>query len=179
MQQRICLQCRRPRFNSWVGKIPWRREWQPTSIFLPGEFHGQRSLVSPWGRKDLDTTQQRTLLLYICIHIHIHDSLGLKFSCSFFSSFCFFRKYWMILLNHFLFIWILLNHAFYIENGFVFLLYLDEPKLCFWKRTLTYIKGLFDILGGKYTWNYKLPSWKIFRIVLKLPQILDFPLKLQ
>ena len=36
-----------------VGKIPWRREWQPTPLFLPGEFHGQRSLVgySPWGHK--------------------------------------------------------------------------------------------------------------------------------
>ena len=39
------LQCRRPRFNPWVRKIPWKREWQPTLVFLPGEFHGQRSLV--------------------------------------------------------------------------------------------------------------------------------------
>ena len=38
------LQGRRPGFNSWVGKIPWRRAWQPTLVFLPGEFHGQRSL---------------------------------------------------------------------------------------------------------------------------------------
>ena len=39
------------RFHPWVGKIPWRRAWQPTPAFLPGEFHGQRSLVgySPWG----------------------------------------------------------------------------------------------------------------------------------
>ena len=44
--KRICLQCRRPRFDPWVRKIPWRREWQPTLVFLPGEFHGQRSLVS-------------------------------------------------------------------------------------------------------------------------------------
>ena len=36
---------RRPRFSPWVGKIPWRREWQPTPVFLPGEAHGQRSLV--------------------------------------------------------------------------------------------------------------------------------------
>ena len=38
-------------FNSWVGKIPWRRPWQPTPVFLPGESHGQRSLVgySPRG----------------------------------------------------------------------------------------------------------------------------------
>ena len=35
---RICLQYWRPGFDSWVGKIPWRREWQPTSVFLPGEF---------------------------------------------------------------------------------------------------------------------------------------------
>ena len=43
---RICLQWRRPKFNSWVGKIPWRRAWKPTPLFLPGEAHGQRSLVS-------------------------------------------------------------------------------------------------------------------------------------
>ena len=50
------LQCRRYRFNSWVGKIPWRRKWQPTSVFLPGKSHSQRSLVgySPWGLKELD-----------------------------------------------------------------------------------------------------------------------------
>ena len=47
---RICLQCRRLGFNPWVGKIPWRREWPPTPVFSPGEFHGQRSLAgySPW-----------------------------------------------------------------------------------------------------------------------------------
>ena len=45
----ICLQCRRPWFPPWVGKIPWRRKWQPTPVFLPGEFHGQRSLAgSKW-----------------------------------------------------------------------------------------------------------------------------------
>ena len=40
-------------FNTWVGKIPWRREWQPTPIFLPGECYGQRSLAgySPWGHR--------------------------------------------------------------------------------------------------------------------------------
>ena len=36
---RICLQCRRPGFNPWVGKIPWRRERLPTPVFWPGEFH--------------------------------------------------------------------------------------------------------------------------------------------
>ena len=37
-------QCRRPRFNPWVGKILWRREWLPTPVFTPRESHGQRSL---------------------------------------------------------------------------------------------------------------------------------------
>ena len=43
----------------------WRREWQPTPVSLPGESHGQRSLVgySPWGHKELDTTERLTLLL--------------------------------------------------------------------------------------------------------------------
>ena len=36
-KKKNCLQCRRPRFNPWVGKIPWRRAWQPTPVFLPGE----------------------------------------------------------------------------------------------------------------------------------------------
>ena len=57
------LQCRRPGFDPWVGKIPWRREWLPTPVFLPGEFHGQRSLVGygPWGCKELDMTERLTL----------------------------------------------------------------------------------------------------------------------
>ena len=56
---RICLQCRRPVFIPWVGKIPWRRERQPTLEFLPGEeSHGQKRLVgySSWGHKGSDTT---------------------------------------------------------------------------------------------------------------------------
>ena len=47
-QSRICLQCRSCRrlgFDPWVGKIPWRRAWLPTPVFLPGESHEQRSLA--------------------------------------------------------------------------------------------------------------------------------------
>ena len=53
-------QCRRCRFDSWIGKIPWRRKYEPTPVFLPGKSHGQRSLVgySPWGQKESDTTEQ-------------------------------------------------------------------------------------------------------------------------
>ena len=53
-------QCRRHGFSSWIGKISWIRKWQPTPVLLPGNSHGQRSLVgnSPWGRKELDMTEQ-------------------------------------------------------------------------------------------------------------------------
>ena len=61
--QRICLQCKRSGFHSSVRKIPWRREWLPTPIFLPGKFHGQRSLVgySPWDHKNSNMTEWPTL----------------------------------------------------------------------------------------------------------------------
>ena len=57
-QMVICLQCKRPRFDSWVGKIPWSGKWQPTPVFLPGESHGQRSLAGyrTCGHKESDTT---------------------------------------------------------------------------------------------------------------------------
>ena len=55
-----CRRFKRCRFNSWVRKIPWRRAWQPTLVFLLGESHGQRSPVgySPWSHKELDMTEQ-------------------------------------------------------------------------------------------------------------------------
>ena len=58
----FCLWYRRHGFDPWVGKIPWRWEWLPTSVLLPGETHGQRSLggCSPWGRKESDTTKLLT-----------------------------------------------------------------------------------------------------------------------
>ena len=51
---------RRPGFNPWFGKIPWRRKWQSTPVLLPGISHGQRSLVgySPRGRKESDMTER-------------------------------------------------------------------------------------------------------------------------
>ena len=45
-----------------LGRFPWRKEWQPSPVFLPGEFHGQKSLAGycPWGHKELD------------MHMHVH-----------------------------------------------------------------------------------------------------------
>ena len=64
-------------FNLWLGTIPWRRKRQiSTLIFLPGKSHGQRSLVgySPWGRKELDTTEQ----LNWTDHTHVHQGTDCK-----------------------------------------------------------------------------------------------------
>ena len=60
-QESTC-QCRRSKrceFSPWVQRIPWRRKWQPSQVFLPGESHGERSLVGyrPWGRKDSYMTE--------------------------------------------------------------------------------------------------------------------------
>ena len=56
MVDESAYQCRRLRFDLWVGKIPRKREQQATPVFLPGESHGHRSLAgcSPWGRKESD-----------------------------------------------------------------------------------------------------------------------------
>ena len=53
-----CWRCKRYRFDPWVRKIPWRRKRQPTSVFLPGQSHGQRSLAgySPCGGRESDMT---------------------------------------------------------------------------------------------------------------------------
>ena len=57
-----CVRCKRHRFDPWVRKIPWRRNWQPTPIFLPEKFRGQRSLkgYNPWGHKESDMTENAT-----------------------------------------------------------------------------------------------------------------------
>ena len=54
-----CRRHKRCRFDPWVGKIPWRRAWQPTPVFFPGESHGWKSVVgySPWGSEESDTTE--------------------------------------------------------------------------------------------------------------------------
>ena len=72
-QQRIHLPSRKHRLNPWVRKIPLRREWQTTPVFLPSEFHEQKDLASysPWGRKESDTTERLT-------HTHVTKNCHLK-----------------------------------------------------------------------------------------------------
>ena len=62
-----------PGFHPWVGKIPWRWAWQLTSIFLPGESHGQRSLVgySPQGPKESNMTEH--VLSFSCMYLYVYN----------------------------------------------------------------------------------------------------------
>ena len=66
-------QCRKFGYNSWAGKIFWRKKWLPIPVFLPEEFHGQRGLAgySPRGRKKSDMTESLTLL-YLCTYAQLH-----------------------------------------------------------------------------------------------------------
>ena len=67
----VCLQCGRPGFEPWVGKIPWRRKWQSTPVLLPGKSHGQRSLVgySLWVAKSRTQLSDFTFSIII-IKVH-------------------------------------------------------------------------------------------------------------
>ena len=58
--------CERLGINPWIRKMPWRRKWQPTPVFLPGELHGQKSLAgySPWTCKESDTSEWLTHIYF-------------------------------------------------------------------------------------------------------------------
>ena len=62
-----CRRRRRHELDPWVRKIPWRKKWQPASVFLPGKSHGQKSLAgySPKGCKESDTTERLSTYLHI------------------------------------------------------------------------------------------------------------------
>ena len=77
-------QHRRCGFHPWVGRIPWRRKWQPISVFLPGKPCGQRSLVgySPWGRKESDTVKDKSPHIHTQTHTHTHLPLDFPTSRS-------------------------------------------------------------------------------------------------
>ena len=90
-KESIC-QCKRYRFDPWVRKIPWRKKWQPTPVFLPGKSHGQRSLdgsMGSWGprgpledhgvkksvRHNLMTKTTTKIYMYTHLHIYIYISV--------------------------------------------------------------------------------------------------------
>ena len=85
------LQCRRPGFNPWVGKIPWRRAWNPLPYSCMRNPHGHRSLAgySPWGCKELDTTEQLSTAQHICKYICKNDRIYIsKVQVEITNSYC-------------------------------------------------------------------------------------------
>ena len=81
-----CRRCKRCGFDSWVEKIPWRRKWQPTPIFLLGKSQGQRSLpgCSAWGHKEWDMTDWPRTCAHTHIHTHTHTHThthGKRYDC--------------------------------------------------------------------------------------------------
>ena len=69
-----CRRHRRGRFDPWVMMIPWRRKWQPTSVFLPGKFQGQTSLEDYSGATKSQT--QLSTRVRACTHTHTHTHIG-------------------------------------------------------------------------------------------------------
>ena len=103
-----CRRHKRGRFNPWVGKIPWRRKWQPTPVFLLRESHGQRTLVgySPRGHKESDMTEcaftclniwkcdlPLTIIIIILFPQHFPNSPCLFISFSSFNKFL--KVFWL------------------------------------------------------------------------------------
>ena len=77
-------QCRICGLDPWSRKISWRRKWQSTPVFLPGKSNGQRSLAgySPWGHKELDTTEHTRAYTHTHMHTHTHTHIYIRFPWS-------------------------------------------------------------------------------------------------
>ena len=80
-------------FNTWVGNIPWRRTWKPTPVFLPGEFHEQRSLGAGYSR---GVTKNQTQLKQLSMHTQMLRGLG-RFSDLLHVAWC--DKVWGLVLG--------------------------------------------------------------------------------
>ena len=105
---RQCRRCRRHWSNPCIEKMPWRRAWQLTPVFLPGESHGQRSLAcyGPYGPKELDTTEatqhSRIHILQI-LSAEAHSILWLWLYCFLYSFGLPSDNYSLFFFNYFIF----------------------------------------------------------------------------
>ena len=145
VKEEICLQCRRPGFSPQVRKVPWSRDWLHTPVFLPGEFHGQRSMAgySPWGHKESDTTEWLRSTF-----INRHSTLRKSLSSLFIHLFT------SVLTHKFL---------FYSEvcNSILFILMLQLSSEGFWKSIYGTSGKFSKVLeanghfASKYFWGKK------------------------
>ena len=143
--------CRRLWFYHWVGKIPWRRAWQPTPAFLPGESHGQRSLVgySLLGHKESDMTEWLSTATLEEWNISWHDLSILNFSqslcpCSLHSS----HKWTHNLLCFCTFVCTILSA----ENALSFY----QPEL----KNISSVKLSLYCLFLYFHWNLHMPNFE-------------------
>ena len=121
---RICLQSRRLRFDPWVGKIPWRRKYHLRYSCL-GKSHGQRRRVgySPWGFKELDTTEQLHFHFHIYIYMKsLYNSISLSyvaFKAKYYKIFeCSYNKISIININIYSQIWLAFFSTFLVLSYF-------------------------------------------------------------
>ena len=94
-------QHRRCEFDPWVRKIPRRRKWPPTPVFLLGEFHGQRSLMgySPWGLKRVRHDWMTNTHAYTHTHTHTHTYSFSDFSCRILSVVLYVDPCWLFYIS--------------------------------------------------------------------------------
>ena len=126
-------QCRRHKrlgFNPWVEKIPCSRKWQPTPVFLPGEFQRERSLggYSLGGRKQLDTTESPSTHMYINPSFPIHPTSlppGYPYVCS-----------------------LHLFHCLCFASKIIYIIFLASDSLFFWKKMFFSLINLFTAVLG-------------------------------
>ena len=132
---RICLQCRRPGFSPWLRKIPWRKEWQPTPTFLPGEFHRRRSLAgySPRGCKESDMTEWLT-----DTHTHTHTHSVAHKIHGFQFQLCYFLAVWPWASNLTL---KKVPHFLYLQNGLLIV-----PPRVGWQSTSYHARHIISTM---------------------------------
>ena len=99
--KRIGLQCRRLWFKPWVRKIPWRREWQPSPVFLPKKFHRQKRLAgySPRGCKESDKTERLTTHFSLHMYIYVHTCIFHTIDRLIYFHICIIFRYALYIIN--------------------------------------------------------------------------------
>ena len=148
---------KRYRFNAWMGKIPWRRAWQPTPVFLPGVSHGQRSLVGciqsigsqrvgcDW--RDLACTQE--LWTWSCwfgkFIIVLMYSLAFSYCCGYWCRYSYLVVVIDVRLMNVHLLWYPKMLFICIEASFIALHYNIVDESCFYHYMMIYI-WLFDLL---------------------------------
>ena len=137
-----------PGFNPWVRKISWRRKWQPTPLLLPGKSHGQRNPVgySPWGRKELVTTEQVHFSVYSC-HLFLISSASLRSMP--FISFLVTYLAWNVPLVSLIFL----------KRSLVFTILLFSSISLHWSLRKAFFSFLAILWNSAFKWLYLLFSF--------------------